>query len=143
GSTSAAMRRFEAELAPAWLSIAATGDEILCPEPIDADFWRRMEGLGVPVVRPLLWQAVETTRSDEIVPWGWTPAIRRLADRLNIPVVSPQQHVIEQVNSRDFAFEVCEQIGCALPGSSLVRSMDEVARALAATESFGPAWIIK
>lgn len=135
--------RLEAELACIWLAVARDGDEILAPTGLESDFLERMAQLGCPRIRPLTPQQLKASTADEIVPWGWTPDIHRLAERLKIQTHTSQQAIIWQANSRVWAFETSQEIGCLLPGEGVAKTLKEALALLVPLSGTRSGWIVK
>lgn len=135
--------RLEAELAGVWMGLAEAGDEILCPGRIDEAYWERLAALGCPPVRPLLPEELSTSRAEEIVPWGWTSSIRQLARRLDIQAAAPEQEIVWKCNSRELAFQLCQQLNCTLPGEALGRTLPAVLQLVEAARSWPAGWLLK
>jgi len=135
--------RREAELACLWLAVAEPDDEILCPQPIPAEFWSRMEALGCAAVRPLLPDQLSSSRARLLVPWGWTPAVRMMAHRRQHSAAIPSQEAVWRVNSREFAFECCAAQDCLLPGEGLARSLPAARKLIQHVLIQSPGWVVK
>jgi len=135
--------QLEAELACLWLAVAEQGDEILCPQEFDRHYWSRMRDLGCPQIRPIRPDQPGDSRADRIVPWGWTPAIRKIARQLGIPVDAPDQETVWQANSRLFALNVCAKLKCRLTGEEIGRTLDEVLQLIEFHVQHQQAWIVK
>jgi hypothetical protein len=135
--------RCEAELACVWLAVAAPGDEILCPAPMDARFWNEMASRGMPIVRALAPGELKASQASEIVPWGWTEQVRRLAKRLRIVPQAPDQERVWEANSRVMAGEIAATLGCPISGEGLARSPGEFETLLRRAAEWPQGWIIK
>lgn len=133
----------EAELACVWLAVAQPGDEILCPVSIGSAYWERMEQLGCPPIRSLTLDTLKSTRANELIPWGWTPAVRQLAEQLKLPVSAPEQELVWQVNSRETAFELCDEIDCLVAGEGIARSLEEAHSLISRLIDRGREWLVK
>lgn len=140
----AVVRQLEAELACVWLSVAATGDAILCPESIPAEYWSRMSEAGCPAVDPVRPSDLPRLGDiDEIVPWGWSPSIRALAEQTGNHVSIPEQSSIWGVNSRRFSFELEASLNVLPTGARLVESLDDLQDVLRCERSLNQGWILK
>ncbi len=135
--------RFENELACAWLAVAEADDQILCSATIsDADREALAERTGTraELITP---QQIPATKITQIIPWGWTPAVRKLASQLGVTISVPLQDAIRRVNSRQFSTEVSQQLGCALPGECVVNSLPELMPSIQRIHQQFGKWIIK
>src|SRR5690606_31000267 len=103
----------------------------------------RMAEWSFPRITPLLPEELSQSQANEVVPWGWTASIRRLAAGLKIPVRAPDQNAVWEVNSRKFAFEACQEQGLPLPGEGLANSLEEVQTRISDLVRNGYGWIIK
>ncbi|WP_437229196.1 hypothetical protein SH661x_001305 [Planctomicrobium sp. SH661] len=137
------VEQLEAELACVWLAVAEPGDEILTPRPISPEFWKRMTGLGAPPVHPLTATDLHSSKSEILIPWGWTPSVRKLAATLKIATTAPDQEVVWRVNSRDFAFGICQELGEILSGEGIARTLEQAVELIQQNLNAGRAWIVK
>ncbi|HWL11059.1 MAG TPA: hypothetical protein VNQ76_21805 [Planctomicrobium sp.] len=135
--------RFEAELACIWLAVARDGDEVLCGGVISEEEQSRLAELCSVQPKFLSPDQLDQSRATELVPWGWTPGIRQLADRLRISIVAPEQETIRTVNSRVFGYELCRELNVRIPGESVVRSLPELMPAIQNAHAESGGWIIK
>lgn len=131
-------KRFDAELASAWLSIAEDGDVICTPADIPAEFWERMAAQGFPRVSVAAdWRACPAEA--ELVPWGWTR---------EFCLARPHQHppapeVVRRLNSRRWSATLELECGIALPGSAICRSLDDLAEAISRLSQTDTPWVLK
>ncbi|SFJ54605.1 hypothetical protein [Planctomicrobium piriforme] len=137
------LARFEAELACVWLAVMREGDELLCPLPLDADYLAHMQSLGCPKIRVMTPDQLETSQARELVPWGWTPDVRRLAEKLRIPVNAPDQETVWQANSRLFSWLLCRELSCVLPTEGFAASLTELMLLLRSNAENAGGWVIK
>ena len=137
------LRRLDAELASVWLAVADEEDEILCAEPIDDEYWTRMQELGCPRVHPISRDGLTNSRARKVIPWGWSEEIRTIAVAVTISCDAPDQNVIWNTNSREFQFELARELGCLIPGETLIRSIEEIDDKLRRTGDWPAGWILK
>lgn len=135
--------RLEAELAWIWLAVACEGDEILCPVELDEGDWGRFMEMGCPPIRALTLAQLSQSKAAQLVPWGWTPKVRAVAQSLRIPIQAPDQQVVRRVNARQFGFESSRQLDDLLPGEGLACNVEEAASLVSRICQFGQRWIIK
>jgi len=135
--------QLEAELACIWLAVAEPGDEILCPQEFGRHYWSRMQDLGCARIRPIRPDQLGDSRADRIVPWGWTPAIRKISRQRKIPIDAPDQETVWQANSRLFASNLCAKLKCQLTGEGIGSTLDEVLQLIEFHVQHQQAWIVK
>ncbi|MEX0700495.1 MAG: hypothetical protein WD069_00215 [Planctomycetales bacterium] len=140
-----AARRLNAELACVWSGIAADGDLVRLPAPIEPGFFDHLVEQELPRLHPVFdGDRRSKLRSVEAVnPWGWTDDVRRWADRRGLPHSAPQQDVVARANARGFSTEMERELGVELPGSAIVSSFDDLTRALAGLRSHLDRWVVK
>src|SRR5262249_45644914 len=63
----------------------------------------------------------------EFVPWGWAPSVATFGAQNGWSCAAPPLEIVREVNSRQFRFQLEEEMDIALPGSSIVTSLDELA----------------
>jgi hypothetical protein len=137
---SRSIERILAELAPAWVAIAEPGDFVWCPQPIEAAFFEQLAAAGLPWVSGI--SQIEQIPSDcELVPWGWTPEVLDLGERVGIDVDPPPLEAIRAVNSRQFARDQELARGLELPGSGIATRWSELAAVV--NSSLSDVWLIK
>ncbi len=130
------LRRLDAQMSLACLAVAEDGDAIHIPLPQLEWDANNAAARG--------WPQVTVVRSDaelrawrdqysqvELCPWGWTSAERQLAERYQLDAAPPPEAALRAVNSRHFAHELEQELGIALPGSSMVAVIEELPAAIA------------
>ncbi len=138
----ASLLRMSAERAPSWIALAEEGDLIWTPEPIADSFWESLAAQGLPRVCSLNEPPQEEF---ELVPWGWSPRSRMLGSR----TPQPSDEAVRLGNSREWSFELEQQLGVALPGAARIERIEEIADVVRRSASqFGDAesehaWVIK
>lgn len=142
-SPSRSIARFETELACIWLAMTRSEDEILCASPFPEDYLSGMQSLGCSLPKIISPDSLSDSQATEIVPWGWTPAIRKLAQRLNVAIQVPPQDVVWQVNSRIFSHEISTELQCALPGEAIVTTLPELMPVIQKNYQQSGGWILK
>lgn len=135
------LNRFNAELASAWLAIAADGDLVWTPLAFDEEFWSETQLAGLPRVTPL-YSLVEAPREVECVPWGWSVEVRRWSEQAGWQMMAPAAEAVSLANSRRTSASLETEWNCGLPGSRPVESLADVNQAI---QSLGleQRWVIK
>ena len=124
---------------------AREGDRLWTPAPFDPERILPVPDLPIPESGPL-------EPADELLAWCETPqatALRKQARSLasdlplhellwHLPTAPPS--VVAKVHHRAFHLQVAEELGCALPGARMVKSLAELDRIL---PSSPPAWVVK
>ncbi|MBC7815574.1 MAG: hypothetical protein IAG10_01600 [Planctomycetaceae bacterium] len=138
----ASLLRMAAERAPSWIALAEEGDLIWTPEPIADSFWESLTAQGLPRVRSM---SEPPEEEFELVPWGWSLRSRMLGGR----TAQPSDEAVRLGNSREWSFELEQQLGVALPGTAQIERIEEIADIVRRSASqFGEsesehAWVIK
>lgn len=143
-----AARRLNAGLACAWCAIAGEGDFIRLPAPVEPGFFEYLEACGLPRLRPVFdsTRRAELSEVEDVIPWGWTDDVRRWADRRRLPFSAPPQEAVARANAREFSMELERELGGGLPGAAIIRSFDDLSRALARLRLHPPhrnRWVVK
>jgi len=140
--TPAKLQRLNAELATAWLSIADDGDWIWTPSPIDVEFFQRAVQNGLPQVIPVT--SFSAVRAGvECVPWGWTPDVRRLAERYGWNANAPADAAVRLANSRATSDELERQWNVGLEQSRRIESLEELHTAIRSLNHADDRWVVK
>jgi hypothetical protein len=146
------LRSLNAELAWSWLPLVRPGDLVLgvasSTQAISAtsEMWfpclppDRLQGLDFHTQCP-------PELSGTLVPWGWTPAARDLAERLakrwGHSLKIPPLMEVSQVNSRVQRWQWEQELGLALPGSRVIDSLSDFPSALRDLPDSAAGWILK
>ena len=133
--------RRNARIAPALLWLAREGDALLLEEPWPEGVRAEAARRGVELVSP----AGAGGRSGHIfTPWGWTPSAVEVGRRAGAIVEPVPIEVVRRVNSKLFSHALERELGVAIEGAELARSLDEL-DAAAARASPGPddKWVVK
>lgn len=130
-----------AEMAAGWLAVADEGDGVYCPGRYPASFWEQMQAVGLPEVVPFSREEVlRRLDSSELVPWGWSPPMRRLVtSQQSVPTLA----AVRAVNARRFAARLEREWGCGLEGSIWIDSLDACADVVRTSFSEATAWVLK
>jgi len=139
---SAALKRLNAELATAWLSIANDGDFLWTPLPIDKSFFDRATAAGLPDVTPMT-SFEQVPRDVECVPWGWSNEVRKLVARYRWGANAPSSDSVRLSNSRRMSAELEERWSCGLTGARRIQSMNELDDAIANLSAINARWVVK
>jgi hypothetical protein len=125
------LERLNRELAPAWLAIAEPHDLLFTPGRWDDDSLRRLHTDLAGRVPRIIHDLRDAPPDIEIIPWGWSQAVVDQIEQAGLPrPPHPPLDVVRYVNSRAFSADR-ERIGnCELPGAALVRSPEDLDRAL-------------
>ncbi|MCA8996757.1 MAG: hypothetical protein KDA80_07225 [Planctomycetaceae bacterium] len=143
GTLPQSLKRLESELAFAWLAVANDGDAIYFPETVDATEWERLQTLAQCQIRIATNLSHSEWRGFEMVPWGWTPPLRRLAKDLNWKAPGPDPAIVKTVNSRIFGWEIEKELGIALPGTAVIHSLEELRTAIKRSDEDPWCWVLK
>ncbi len=138
------LRRLNAEMAPALAVAAEEGDVIWNPEPVDADFPRHLEAIGLPHVE-FTNAADQRSHDVELCPWGWTKEVLAWGKRRGWNCPAPEISAVRHVNSRRFSTELDWELGTALPGACRIQTLDELDVAIQRchVDSRQRGWVVK
>lgn len=79
----------------------------------------------------------------ELVPWGWSPPIASLAEKVGSTQPIPDLDVVEEINRRRWAFQRETKLGMCPPGAGIVESIDAF-RSIVSDEQHGEGgWVVK
>lgn len=138
----AKLKRLNAELAAAWLSIADDGDWLWTPLPIDEAFFTEMRRLGMPNVKPIT--SVSVVPSDvEFIPWGWSIEVRLLADRFGWDTSACSEKAAHLANSRATSEELERTWGVGLREARRIESLDELKTSIRSLHQSDARWVVK
>jgi hypothetical protein len=124
-----------------WLAVAGDGDWIWCPELVETGFWSRMEVLGCARIHACGPGSPPPPGLD-LVPWGWSEEIRRLAALQQARVSAPPQDVVRLANSRLFSFAPEAEWGCGLAGSTTISKLSDAEEVLTG-QTPDARWVLK
>jgi hypothetical protein len=125
----AAVRRVNAEMATCWMAIVEAGDRIWCPAEVEPDYWSRIRSAGLPAVRAASVPA-EIPTGLELVPWGWTKAVREFALAVQAVIEAPDQKAVRAANSRRFSHRWERDHDVGLEGAECIESLPQLEAAL-------------
>jgi hypothetical protein len=128
-------------LAPHLLRLAGEGDALLVEEPPLESFQREAARRGVE----LLTLAAARPQTDRIfTPWGWTPRMVALAERVGAHVPPVSLEVVRRVNSKLWSHALEKELGVKMAGARVAESFAELEEALAdACPRADDKWVIK
>jgi hypothetical protein len=127
-----------------WAAIAEAGDLIFTGDTFQPDDLAPLANLGLPV--PSFCNSFqELPRGDtwQLVPWGWSPAARQLAEFHGWHDLGPPTEVVRRVNAREFRCCLEQDWKIGLPGMALAGSVAELESALAASGNSLRGWLLK
>lgn len=122
---------------------ARKGDRLWTPAPVEPERVLPVPGLPIPIL-----ESGPPKPAEELLAWCETSqaaALRKLPRKpidaplhellWHLPTASPD--VVAQVHDRAFHLQVAQELGCALPGARMVKSIAELDRVS------DPAWVVK
>lgn len=127
----ASMSRIAAERASLWIAIADEGDFIVTPEPIEAEFWKKLASHGLPRVTTVSHPDQCDAKDCTLVPWGWSPQVRALS----ATTPQPGDSSVRQGNSRAWSFALEQELGVALPGAARLTRVEDLGGLVARSAS--------
>lgn len=139
---SRAMQRLCGELAPGWLAVAIDGDFVWCPTAHAASFFTRAAAHGLPRVIPVC-DVRDAPAGVEVVPWGWSDEVLRLADTHRWRHDSPPMAAVRAANSREFSFALESEWRGGLPGAATVVREDQLDEACRCARRISARIVIK
>lgn len=137
----ATVRRLNASLATAWLSLTDPEDAILVDRRPDAADLQAMGDLGFGsrfVSDP---GELSTTDRWELTPWGWTDSAVDLAAKHRWRHRCPNLATIRLLNSRSYRWRLEREWDIRLPDSNEIHSLDDLQAAVA--RSPHAEWVLK
>jgi len=142
------LRRFNSELAGIFAAVAAPGDALWTPNPLDDAWAARLRQAGLPAVECVSDQAPKLLRGRQLCPWGWSADMLEWGRRSGLVCACPSLEGVRRVNCRLFAHDLETEWGVGLPGARVIRAADDlepalrVAHALAGTTA-AQRWVLK
>lgn len=128
-------------LAGALLWLAREGDALLVDEPWSDALRREAERRGVELIAP---ERATGQGSRLFTPWGWTPSAIAAGERAGAVVEPVALDVVARVNSKVFSHALERELGVAVAGAALARSLEELNDAAARTcPGAGEKWVVK
>lgn len=138
------VKRLAADLVSVWLSLAEPEDVIWSPTGSPTFAFQDLHDLGFTVPRFISNECdLPHGASWELVPWGWTSELVSWGTRHGWQCPAPPIDVVQRVNSRIFRWQLEHDLGIALPGSAVLRSVDELNAHIAAQVAPGAGWVLK
>lgn len=137
-------RSLAADLVSVWLAVAKPDDVIWSPTGVPSfDFadWQR-RGIALPRFvssEPDLPRGADW----ELVPWGWTSQLLAWGRKQGWSCPAPPIDIVRQVNSRIFRWELEVELGVALPGSVVIKSVQQLLAHVAQHAADGAGWVLK
>ena len=137
----ASFAKINHRLAAHLLWLAQPGDALLLDESPEASLESEARGRGVELLMTNQARRLETR---EFTPWGWTPSVVRLGERLGARVNPVPLDVVQRVNSKLWSHNLEQELGVALSGAALATTFDELQAATArACPGAEDKWVIK
>jgi hypothetical protein len=128
-------------LAQHLLWLTAPGDTLILDAPPTPDIQERAMALDVELISP---EQVAGQAGKLFTPWGWTPTSVRLGEQLGATIQGPSIDVVATVNSKTWSHLLENSLGIDIPGSALIHSEPDLARAVAgACPNPNDKWVIK
>lgn len=138
------VRRMNAALAAAWLGVARPDDFVLAPAPWTAADFPDLVAGGLDLPRFVTGaDAVPASSDIELVPWGWSPRVVALARAYDWKASAPPLDVVRAANAREFRWRLERDLGVALAGSGVAKSLDDLRRLIAGVADEPRGWILK
>jgi hypothetical protein len=147
------LQRLNAELSCHLMALAGTGDFVCLPEQPENDFLKALrqrlrvefccQSLPLSTLNP-----VEAS-SLQLLPWGWSEAVRRIGMSCGLAVRGPDQTAVRMANSRRASVELERELGFELKGSRALGSVHdfhEAVDAISQTENTpheNVSWVVK
>ncbi len=133
-----------ADLVSAWIAIADHDDVIWSPTGAPQFKFCDFQDLGIALPRFVSTEAELPRGADwELVPWGWTSPLVTWGQSHGWSCPAPPNDVIKQVNSRIFRWQLESELGVALPGSAVLRTVDEVVAHIGQHARDDAGWVLK
>ena len=79
----------------------------------------------------------------ELVPWGWSPSMSHLAEKVGSEQHIPDLGVVEEINRRRWAFRRESKLGMCPSGAALVESIDTLRSTVSAGHDGKGGWVVK
>lgn len=136
------LKRLNAELATAWLSIANEGDWLWTPEAIDAEFFQRSRDQGLTRITPVT-SLADVPRNVECVPWGWSLDVRKLAEQFGWTTNAPSDSAVRFANSRATSNQLEQEWGVGLAEARRVESLNDARAFIRCLPASVKRWIAK
>jgi len=137
----ASFAKINRRLAAHLLWLAQSGDALLLDEPPEALLEQEARSRDVEL---LMTNQVRRHETREFTPWGWTPRVIEVGERLGARVNPVAFDVVRRVNSKLWSHNLEQELGVALPGAWLAATFDELETATArACPGAQDKWVIK
>lgn len=136
------LKRLNAELVCAWLSIADDGDFIWTPLPLDREFLGRLGSAEFPKAIAVT-SLCEVPRNVECVPWGWSADVRRLVDRFGWFAEVPSNEAVRLANSRSTSDQFEQMWNIGLEGAARIESVTDLHNAVRSFVGADDRWVVK
>jgi hypothetical protein len=138
----ASVRALNADLPYALTAIAQPGDFIWAEEPADSAFRQHLAAIGLPEVQ-FATHASKVPQEVSFMPWGWSPAVKKLAAKHGWHGECPDLAAVATANSREFSARLEQEWNVGLPEARTIQSADELRTAIDASTRQAPGWVVK
>ncbi|MGQ0634704.1 MAG: hypothetical protein ACT4QC_08840 [Planctomycetaceae bacterium] len=139
-----AVRAMSAALASAWIGFADPGDYVLATRPFSEEDFPDLTRIGVALPQFVTrLDEVPASCDVELVPWGWSAGALAAAKGAGWVVSAPPLEVVRRVNSREFRWQLEQELGVAPSGSGTARSVSELRALVARCGDWSRGWILK
>lgn len=137
-------KKLALDLVSAWVSIADADDAVWSPAGIPNFDFHDLKCRGFQIPR-FVSREEDLPRGAgwELTPWGWTSELLQWGLSHGWTCPAPPIEVVQQVNSRVFRWQLEYDLGIALPGSAVLRSVAELQAHLSKYVQAGTGWVLK
>ncbi|MDB5335695.1 MAG: hypothetical protein JWN70_1314 [Planctomycetaceae bacterium] len=138
------VQKLAADLVSAWLSIADADDVIWSPTGVPTFDFQDLQSRGFQLSRFISREFdLPDGENWELVPWGWTTDLVKWGSSHGWNCPAPPIDIVQHVNSRIFRWQLEQELGIALPGSAVLRSVEELVAHTAEHAAHGAGWVLK
>lgn len=137
-------QRIAAELVFAFLPVANEGDVIVTASDFDDAFLRELQReMALPAISFRRLHDIPEHRDGwELVPWGWTSALRDLARQRGWQINAPDPCSVAAVHAREFSVRVAEELQVQHIGVHCIHAVAEL-DAIVSRLNDDAHWVVK
>lgn len=136
--------KLAADLVSTWLSIANAEDVIWSPTGVPTFDFQDLQSRDFQLPRFISRELdLPDGENWELVPWGWTSDLVKWGSSHGWTCPAPPIEIVQHVNSRIFRWQLEHELGIALPGSAVLRSVEELIAHTAEHAAIGTGWVLK